>query len=317
MKKTTKIIISLAAAIVIAAAVLTVSIITSSEKKENESTTKYSLQSTTLPSTTVLQETESWVDLDQIASDLATATESDASTETTIPVPSFSVAPQTTIVYVYVSEVTQATTTSPNNKPNNNGPEMTEYKYTVNSEAGTVTINRYLGNDSTIILPKTISGYPVTAIADRCFEGENIKAIGIQEGVTSIGKSAFKNCKKLESVSFLGVPYSVTVGDNAFEGCSKLKNINLPAAKAIGSYAFLGCTSLETLTLKQGTETIGDACFENCSGLKEIVIPSSVSAIGTGVFSGHNDKLVVKCVEGSVAHQVANKYELSVDYIIE
>ncbi len=315
MKKTTKIIISLAAVLVIAAIVLTVSLISTAKEKEKESTTKYSLQATTtLPSTTTLQETESWVDLDQIASDLATATESDASTDATISVPTISITPQTTIVYVYVSEVTQATT-SANKNPATNGPEMTEYKYSVNSEAGTVTINRYLGDDTTVILPKTINGYPVTAIADRCFENENIKAIGIQEDVTSIGKAAFKNCKNLETVSFLGVPYTITVGENAFEGCSKLKNINLPAAKSIGSSAFLGCLSLESLTIRQGTETIGDSCFQDCINLKEITIPSSVSTIGAGAFSGHHDDLVIKCVEGSVADETRKKYEIKYEYI--
>ncbi len=317
MKKTTKIIISLAAVLVIAAIVLTVSLISTAKEKEKESTTKYSLQpTTTAPSTTLIQETESWVDLDQIASDLATATESEASTDATISVPSISIAPQTTIVYVYVSEVTQAATTSPNKNPATNAPEMAEYKYTINSESGTVTINRYLGDDTTVILPKTINGYPVVAIADRCFENEDIKAIGIQEDVTSIGKSAFKNCKNLETVSFLGVPYTVTVGENAFEGCSRLKNINLPAAKSIGDYAFLNCASLEKFTIKNGTETIGNSCFEGCVKLKEITIPESVSVIGSGIFGGiDTENITFYCVAGSKAEETAHKYSVKIEYI--
>ena len=74
MKKTTKIIIALGVALLIAATVLVVSLVQSGTfKKEDTTSPAYSLQATRAPLTT--GETESWVDLEQMASELATATD--------------------------------------------------------------------------------------------------------------------------------------------------------------------------------------------------------------------------------------------------
>ena len=69
MNKTTKIIIALGVALLIVATVLVVSLVQNSNFGK-ETTTKpgYSLQATKAPSTT--GETESWVDLEQMASEL-------------------------------------------------------------------------------------------------------------------------------------------------------------------------------------------------------------------------------------------------------
>ena len=67
-----------------------------------------------------------------------------------------------------------------------------------------------------------------------------VKIAGATFKVTSIGKNAFKDCKKLSKV-VVG-PYVTNIGANAFNGCSKLKTINIKATgiKKIGSNAFKG-----------------------------------------------------------------------------
>jgi len=67
---------------------------------------------------------------------------------------------------------------------------------------------------------------------------ENIVEVEITEGVTSVGRCAFFNLKKLEKVTLCD---SITViGDYAFNTCWKLKEIEIPAAVTkIGKDAFV------------------------------------------------------------------------------
>lgn len=317
MKKTTKIIISLGAVLLIAAVVLVVSLVKNGEFGKEETTAPgYSLQTTKKPSTTGV--TESWVDLDQMASELATATDTtDPSGTTTDTTTDTTVAPviQTTIVYVIYSQTEVANPTT-ENKSDDDEPEMVEYKYTLDKSTRTATLNKYLGDDSIVWIPEKISGYTVTAIGSKCFEKNSLKGVVIPEDVVSIGNNAFKDCKNLGSVTFKGAPSTITVGDMAFQNCTSLGAINLPAAKSIGRLAFDNCTSLEKLSLEFGTEQIGDYCFRGCTGLKSIEIPGTVTVIGKGAFSGdYREDFVICCVEGSAADECAKKYGYKTDYV--
>ena len=322
MNKSTKIIVALGVALVIVASVLVVSLVQGGTFKKEETTRPvYSLQATTTsPATTAV--TEAWVDLDQMASDLATATEttdpSDTTTELTTETTSIEPVILTTIIYVYTEYVTDETTTEKaTNSFDDN--EMQEYKYVINKESNSVTITKYLGSNSTVWIPEEIGGYTVTDIGDKCFQKQSLAAVCIPETVRSIGNSAFQDCKNLASVTFLGAPYTITVGNNAFQNCPKLKTINLPEAKTIGNFAFDGCTSLEKLELEYGTESIGEYCFRNCSSLTLIKIPDSVTYIGNGVFGGERKgELTIECVQGSKGDEIAQKYSsetIKIEYV--
>ena len=320
MKKTTKIIIALGVALLIVATVLVVSLVRNSDSGK-ETTTKpaYSLQATKPASTTSV--TESWVDLEQMASELATATDTTLPSETvsdTMAETTMAPVIQTTIVYVVYSETNVATqapeTTTQKTVDDDDEPQMLEYKYTTDKATGTVTINKYLGDDTVVFIPPTIGGYTVTGIGSKCFEKQSLKSVVIPEEVTSIGNNAFQGCKNLATVTFEGAPSTITVGNNAFQNCVKLKTINLPVAKRIGSLAFDGCTSLEKLVIDFGTEEIGDYCFRNCTSLKELHIPESVTVIGQGAFSGeHPEDMVIYCVEGSAGYDAAVKYGIKTE----
>ena len=90
---------------------------------------------------------------------------------------------------------------------------------------------------------------------------ENIKEILIENGVTNIGKYAFRNCSNLTSVQ---IPESVT---------------------SLGSQAFYGCRSLTSVTIPVRVTSIGDDAFYDCSSLKSVTIPSSVTSIGVWAFA--------------------------------
>ena len=313
MKKTTKIIVSLGAILLVAAVVLVISIVKSDGfGKEETSAPLYTLQTTKKPSTTGV--TESWVDLDQMASELATATDTTGPSDTTTDTTTAPVI-QTPIVYVIYSQTEVANQTA-ENKNDDVEPEMVEYKYTLDKKTRTATVNKYLGDDSIVWIPEKISGYTVTAIGSKCFEKNSLKGVVIPEEVVSIGNNAFRDCKNLASVTFEGAPSTVTVGDMAFQNCTRLETINLPAAETIGRLAFDNCTSLEKMSIKSGTKEIGDYCFRGCTALKRIEIPKTVTVIGQGAFSGdYRDDFVICCVQGSAADECAQRYGFKTDYV--
>ncbi|MCC8078314.1 MAG: leucine-rich repeat domain-containing protein [Oscillospiraceae bacterium] len=114
---------------------------------------------------------------------------------------------------------------------------------------------------------------------------ENIALVVIENGVTSIGDSAFYCCTGLTSVT---IPDSITsIGDESFMGCSSLTRVTIPGNVArIAVDAFCGCNSLTNVTISTGTISIIESAFAECSSLQCITIPTSMVSIDWYAFFG-------------------------------
>ena len=132
----------------------------------------------------------------------------------------------------------------------------------------------------------SITSHPLS-YAHHLYSDENteIKDLIIPNGVTTIGKWAFRECTGLTSVT---IPNSVTtIGNLAFDECTGLTSVTIPnSVTSICGGAFYDCSGLTSVTIPNSVTSIEDVTFFRCSGLTSVTIGSGVTSIGESAFSG-------------------------------
>ena len=181
----------------------------------------------------------------------------------------------------------------------------------------TVTITKYTGTESTVILPSTINSWPVTKIGEDAFQDNTtITSVTIPANVTEIGSNAFAGCTNLTSVNYAGdwsnltiqsgnpavqdaanaplfdfefTPDNTAVIVNNYKCKGTAADVTIPSrykgkpVTTIGNAAFRD-SSVTSVTIPDSVTAIHDCAFENCSELTNISIPNSVTSIGLSAF---------------------------------
>ena len=112
---------------------------------------------------------------------------------------------------------------------------------------------------------------------------DQIKSIVINNGVTTIAKNAFSNCRNLLSVS---LPDTLKeINDQAFEDCEKLNSIVIPdSVQQLGFATFQRCHSLSNVHIGKNVKVIPNSSFSSCTTLESIVVPANVTTIEGNAF---------------------------------
>ena len=186
-------------------------------------------------------------------------------------------------------------------------------------EDGTAEITGYTGPETEIVIPAEAGGLKVTRIGNWAFEKSAVTRVEIPEGVTSVGRYCFSECRNLAEII---LPESLTsLGDCAFILCTSLTALTLPEALTeVGQNPFCYCTALTELEGLEANpalvftdnalydrenrrliarlcaaeervfevwdecEVIGDYAFADNKYLVSVVLPESVTAVGSYAF---------------------------------
>lgn len=155
--------------------------------------------------------------------------------------------------------------------------------FAYSESGGSITITGYNGSKTSVEVPKSIHGKPVTTIGENAFFNTGITSIKLPSSLRTIGKNAFHSCVGLTAIT---IPNGVTLIDNAaFRGCSNLKNITLAdTLQKIGNQAFYQCSSLSAIHFGGELTYIGDWAFAYCTSLPTVTIVGSVNHVGSNMF---------------------------------
>ena len=138
-----------------------------------------------------------------------------------------------------------------------------------NLDDGAVTITGYSGSATTLTLPASLHGYPVTAVAANAFAYcSTITEIILPDTVTDIGARAFFAMRSLES---LRLPEGLqTLPAQVLEGCNSLKSLTLAEGLEFILDSALANTGLQTLTLPASLKKIESTALRNCPALASV-----------------------------------------------
>lgn len=170
-----------------------------------------------------------------------------------------------------------------------------DFTFEIN-EAGGVTITGYTGSDADLVVPDTLDGRPVTAIAERAFEGESesggLSRVHLPEGLESIGAFAFAD-QKIERIN---IPDSVTtIAPGAFADCA-IETLQINKSQPCYALTANGLYEKSTRTLvaalkgldsiPDGILVIGAYAFQDCHVGNGLRLPDSITEISEYAFCG-------------------------------
>ena len=163
-------------------------------------------------------------------------------------------------------------------------------KLVVNNGIKNLPTNLFL--DIPLVTVDLTGAGDLTDITMAFFGNEELETVYLGNKITTIGNSAFYDCKALttivESTETAYLTKVTSIGDYAFSDCEALKTIQLVHSNPVnvGKNAFSGCTSLESFVAFNVGSVDGGA-FSDCTSLKGFTGGlSGPTSIGNEAFRG-------------------------------
>lgn len=156
-------------------------------------------------------------------------------------------------------------------------------------------IDKYLGTDTSIVIPQDLDGYTVKKIGNLAFYARtDLTEVVIPDSVTVIDYEAFRGCrslrvrigggvKEIRSGALVGVGYIEVAGENP-HFFSADGNLYTKDKTTLLQYTEKEAESV--FTVPDGITTIGVAAFAGCEGLSEIRFPETLKAVRWSAFEG-------------------------------
>ncbi len=141
---------------------------------------------------------------------------------------------------------------------------------------------------TSVEIPESIEGLPVTVIGIYAFQISSIKSVTIPNSVKEIGHYAFNNCSGLKSVT---IPDSVEkVGIRAFENCTSLETVEFPDhIIEWNSKVFEGTPWIASQREKSPLVIVNGALLDGDKCKGDVKLTSDIKYIASGAFQRNMD----------------------------
>jgi hypothetical protein len=156
---------------------------------------------------------------------------------------------------------------------------------------GGVTVIRYKGKDTKVVIPETYNGKKVTEIGGGAFYRTTAESVVLSRYIKKVGGHAFYESETLKSITFS--PNLEIIDYEAFTKCTALKEASLPGSlKEIGYMAFNGCTSLKYIFIPKSITGWEAGCTFYQSGLEKIDLEEGITELGYMAFAATQIKSI-------------------------
>ncbi len=173
--------------------------------------------------------------------------------------------------------------------------------------SGTAKIVNYYGLGGNLVIPETLGGLPVTAIANGAFSCQadtQITSISLPSSLASFSATSIVGNYSLKEIRLAEGNTAFSLVDGVLYNANQTHLLLYPVSDARTSYeilggtiaiessAFYGAKNLEKIVFPRSLKTIQNAetnqagVFENCTALKSVSFPFGLSTIGDYAFMG-------------------------------
>lgn len=188
------------------------------------------------------------------------------------------------------------------------------YRYQVNSD-GTATVKEYLGNETDVVVPECLDGFPVTVIGEHAFNGQKqLRRVTLPDSIVEIQHMAFASCRELTQMNrplklakvggaaFNFCPVSLTPkgnqpmeeqdfkyvldenGDAEITGCHTYGDeVVFPATLRGHKVTRIGGfqnAQVKSVVICEGITSVTTFGFQGCTHLQQVRFPDSLKQIG-------------------------------------